>query len=86
MKWFQTILTFALICCNTINVFAQNITVDDSYTPQQLVENVLVNSSCATVSNYSATGDTAPVGQNSYGYFNNAGGSFPFKEGVLLST
>ncbi|MBA4276078.1 T9SS type B sorting domain-containing protein [Flavobacterium sp.] len=87
MKWFQTILTFALICCNTINVFAQNITVDDSYTPQQLVENVLVNSSCATVSNYSATGDTnVPIGQNSYGYFTNAGGSFPFKEGVLLST
>ena len=86
MKWFQTILTFALICCNTISVFAQNITVDDTYTAQQLIENVLVNSSCATVSNYSATGDTAPVGQNSYGYFNNAGGSFPFKEGVLLST
>ncbi len=86
MKWFQTILTFALICCNTISVFAQNITVDDTYTAQQLIENVLVNSSCATVSNYSATGDTAPVGQNSYGYFNNAGGSFPFKEGILLST
>jgi len=26
------------------------------------------------------------TGQNSYGYFNNQGGSFPFKEGVLLST
>ncbi|WP_281297111.1 T9SS type B sorting domain-containing protein [Flavobacterium limnophilum] len=86
MKRFQTILFFALICCNTIIVSAQNITVDDSYTAQQLVENVLVNSSCATVSNYAASGDTTPVGQNSYGYFTNAGGSFPFKEGVLLST
>jgi gliding motility-associated-like protein len=86
MKWIQTILSSTLICCNTIIVSAQNITVDDSYTAQQLVENVLVNSSCASVSNYAATGDTAPVGQNSYGYFNNAGGSFPFKEGILLST
>jgi gliding motility-associated-like protein len=86
MKFLQTILLFIFICCNTINVSAQNITVDDTYTAQQLVENVLVNSSCASVSNYSATGDTAPVGQNSYGYFNNAGGSFPFKEGILLST
>ena len=86
MKQLQTILFFVLICCNTIGVSAQNITVDDSYTAQQLVENVLVNSSCATVSNYAASGDTTPVGQNSYGYFNNAGGSFPFKEGVLLST
>jgi gliding motility-associated-like protein len=86
MKWAQTILFFSIICCNTQVVSAQNITVDDSYTAQQLVENVLVNSSCASVSNYSATGDTFPVGQNSYGYFNNSGGSFPFTEGVLLST
>lgn len=86
MKWIQKILLFTFICCNTILVSAQNITVDDTYTAQQLVENVLVNSSCASVSNYAATGDTAPVGQNSYGYFTNAGGSFPFKEGILLST
>ena len=86
MKRHLTILIFVLICCNTIIVTAQNITVDDSYTAQQLVENVLVNSSCAFVSNYSASGDTFPAGQNSYGYFTNAGGSFPFKEGVLLST
>lgn len=86
MKRLQTILFFALICCNAIRVSAQNITVDDSYTAQQLVENVLVNSSCATVSNYVANGDTFPTGQNSYGYFNNAGGSFPFKDGVVLST
>jgi gliding motility-associated-like protein len=87
MKWLQTILFFAFMCCNTNFVFAQNITVDDSQTAQQLVENVLVNSSCATVSNFVATGDTnVPIGQNSYGYFTNAGGSFPFIDGVILST
>ena len=86
MKWVKTILFFGFIYCNTCFVSAQNITIDDTYTAQQLVENVLVNSSCATVSNFSATGDTDPVGQNSYGYFNNAGGSFPFPEGVILST
>lgn len=86
MKRLLTILFFTLICCNTIGVSAQNITVDDSYTAQKLVENVLVNSSCATVSNFSATGDSFPLGQNSYGYFTNAGGNFPFKDGVVLST
>jgi gliding motility-associated-like protein len=86
MKWAKTILSFAFLCCNTINVSAQNITVDDTYTAQQLVENVLVNSSCASVTNFAVGGDNAPVGQNSYGYFTNAGGSFPFKEGILLST
>lgn len=86
MKWVQTIILFAFICCNTLSVSAQYISVDDSKTEQYLVENILVNSSCATVSNYAVSGDTDPVGQNSYGYFNNAGGSFPFTEGVVLST
>ena len=86
MKCGQTVVFFCLICCNTLLVTAQNITVDDSYTDQQLVENVLVNSSCAKVSNFSVIGDSFPVGQNSYGYFTNAGGSFPFIDGVVLST
>lgn len=86
MKWLRTILFFVSLCCNTIIVSAQNITVDDTKTAQELVKNVLVNSSCASVSNYNAIGDTFPVGQNSYGYFNNTGGSFPFNEGVVLST
>lgn len=86
MKWRQTILFFCLIYCNTLIVSAQNITVDDSYTAQQLVENVLVNSTCASVFNSLASGDTFPTGQNSYGYFTNGGGSFPFTEGVILST
>jgi gliding motility-associated-like protein len=87
MKCLQVIFMLIFICCNTFLVFAQNITVDDSYNAQQLVENVLVNSSCANVSNSKATGDNiVPIGQNSYGYFTNAGASFPFTEGVLLST
>jgi gliding motility-associated-like protein len=87
MKWAQGILILSTIYCNTLLVSAQNITVDDTKTAQYLVENVLVNSSCATVSNAIATGDSVvPVGLNSYGFFTNAGGAFPFKEGVLLST
>ena len=86
MKWIQTILSITFLCSGATFVSAQNITVDDTYTAPQLVENVLVNSSCAFVYNSIATGDTAPAGRNSYGYFTNAGGSFPFKDGVVLST
>lgn len=86
MKRLQAILFFSFIYCNTIFVSAQ-ITVDETKTPTELVENILVNSSCATVSNFNATGDTTvPFGLHSYGYFTNAGGSFPFTSGVLLST
>jgi hypothetical protein len=53
--------------------------VNDSYTAQQLVENVLVNSSCVTVSNFTVKGDPFSGSQNSFGYFNNQG-SFPLDE------
>ncbi|MFV8342796.1 choice-of-anchor L domain-containing protein [Flavobacterium sp. XS2P39] len=86
MKCIKTILFYIFICCSTFSATAQAISVNDSYTAQQLVENILVNSSCATILNPIATGDLFTAGKNSYGYFNNQGGSFPFTEGVVLST
>ncbi|TRX02802.1 choice-of-anchor L domain-containing protein [Flavobacterium gawalongense] len=86
MKCIKTILFYIFICCASFSATAQSISVNDSYTAQQLVENVLVNSSCVTISNPIATGDTFTAGKNSYAYFNNQAGSFPFTEGVLLST
>ncbi|GGD31400.1 T9SS type B sorting domain-containing protein [Flavobacterium orientale] len=66
--------------------FAQSITVDDSYTANQLVENVLINSPCANVSNISVSGwDTSQNG-TSYGYFTNVSNAFPFANGVILAT
>ena len=35
---------------------SQNITVNQTYTAQQLIENILVNSGCITVYNFSASG------------------------------
>ncbi|MBF4472445.1 T9SS type B sorting domain-containing protein [Flavobacterium sp. HJJ] len=75
------ILLFSLSFAN-----AQVITVDDTKTAQQLIENVLVNSSCANVSGFNASGNTFTPGQKSYGYFNAGNSNFPLKEGVLLST
>jgi hypothetical protein len=60
----------------------QSIVVNDSYTAQQLVENVLVNSSCV-VSNFTVKGDPFSGSQNSFGYFNNQG-EFSFTEGILV--
>ena len=86
MKSIKSILFFAYICCNTLIVSAQNITVDDTKTATDLVKILTNNSSCVVVSNTTTTGDTFIPGQNSYGAFNNAGGSFPFTDGVVLST
>lgn len=69
---------------------AQYIEVDDSYTAQQLVEEVFIgtgNLSCIEVTNitfsnyYNFGGD-----QMSYGYFNKGNGDFNLEEGVLLTT
>ena len=74
--------------CFPVWVFSQNITVDSQlFTPQQLIEDVLVDSNC--ISNVQVTnfigGDFGGVDQ-SYGYFNANGSNFPFEEGIVLST
>ena len=45
---------FFLMCIGTVS--AQYITTDESRTPLQLIENVLINSGCASVSNVSVLG------------------------------
>ncbi|MBG6061517.1 gliding motility-associated-like protein [Flavobacterium sp. CG_9.1] len=86
MNGVKTILFILFICCIFSNATAQSIKVNDAYTANQLVENVLVNSSCATISNAEAAGDNFSGIQKSYAYFNAGTSTFPFKEGVLLST
>ncbi|MUU78115.1 choice-of-anchor L domain-containing protein [Winogradskyella endarachnes] len=66
----------------------QNILVDSqSYSPQQLVEDILINSNC--IENINVTnvvgGDFGGSDQ-SYGYFDATGTSFPFQSGIVLST
>ncbi|MBS7786238.1 choice-of-anchor L domain-containing protein [Flavobacterium sp. CYK-55] len=65
---------------------AQFVRVDDTYSAQQLIQNVLVNSPCANVTNIQATGNPFNTNELSYGYFDANGSSFPFLNGVVLST
>ena len=46
---------------------SQNITVNQTFTAQQLIENILVNSGCVSVSNFSATGGNFSAGEMSFG-------------------
>lgn len=65
---------------------AQYITTDETHTPLQLIENVLINSGCASVSNVSVSGGNFTTGEKSWGYFNTNGSTFPFADGIILST
>ncbi|WP_394773955.1 choice-of-anchor L domain-containing protein [Flavobacterium sp.] len=64
---------------------AQNITIDASKTPEELVKNILINSSCIDIGTVNASGNPTITG-NSYAYFNAGTSSFPFLGGIVLST
>ena len=65
---------------------AQYISVDESYTAQQLVQDKLINSPCANVFNVSVSGGNFTTGEKSFGYFDATGTTFPFQNGIILST
>lgn len=85
MKFAKNIAILLLAIAFTQSSSAQYIQVDDNRTVEDLVENILINSSCANVSNISVSGWAFTNG-NSYGYFNASGTSFPFEDGVIIST
>ena len=64
--------------------FAQ-ITVDTSITTEQLVQDVLINGTCAETSNFSSFTGTA-VGINGIAAFDASGTNFPFSGGVVLTS
>lgn len=85
MKFAKNILIPFLFFAFIQSNYAQYIQVDDNRTVEDLVENVLINSSCANVSNISVSGWAFTSG-NSYGYFNRATSTFPFEDGIIIST
>ena len=80
------VLQFWLLLLLPSISFSQYISIDDTYTAQQLVQDVLINSDCANVSNFSASGDTFSGSEKSYAYFTANGSNFPFENGIVLAT
>jgi gliding motility-associated-like protein len=76
---------FLYLLCLSSTIYSQYIQVNDTYTPQQLVED-LADSPCAGVSNFTANGDPFSSGAQSFGYFTNSSPNFPFANGIVLST
>ncbi|TYC13562.1 gliding motility-associated C-terminal domain-containing protein, partial [Bizionia gelidisalsuginis] len=59
---------------------------DTTYTVEELVEDILVNSPCSTVSNITWSTGTDFTDVNGIGYFEANGSSFPFESGIVMST
>ncbi|WP_417871274.1 choice-of-anchor L domain-containing protein, partial [Winogradskyella sp.] len=65
--------------------YAQQITVDNSVSPQNLIENNLIQG-CVEVSNINSPSNGSVVGLGSFGYFERGASNFPFENGIVLST
>ncbi|MDY0090112.1 MAG: choice-of-anchor L domain-containing protein, partial [Flavobacteriaceae bacterium] len=71
-------------CTDTDTPAPRYVTISATqYTVPQLVQDVLIDSDCAQVSNFtfSGSGTCAPIG-----YFKKNNSNFPFKEGVIIRT
>ena len=66
--------------------YSQFITVDESLTIQELVEDVLIDSPCAETSNYGSRTGTDFGDGNGIGAFNANGSDFPYQTGIILSS
>ncbi len=75
------LLVPALLCSQNIQVNGQ------TYTPQQLVEDILIDSSCIdNVQVTNVVGGNFGSSDTSYGYFESGNSNFPFQSGIVLST
>lgn len=84
MKPFFIFFVFFLSC----SCFSQNITVNSqSFTPQQLIEDVLIGSQCIdnVIVNNAVSGDFGGS-DLSYGFFDATNTNFPFESGIVMST
>ncbi|WP_353776810.1 choice-of-anchor L domain-containing protein, partial [Winogradskyella sp. 3972H.M.0a.05] len=73
----------------TVFVLGPNVIIDqDTYTPEELIEDVLINSPCAQVSNINwSTGISFSSAEpNGIGFFYGNGIDFPFESGVILTS
>ncbi|MBW2961372.1 choice-of-anchor L domain-containing protein [Mesonia aestuariivivens] len=77
-------LFILLVSCSIVS---QNITVNsNNYTPQELVEDVLINNGC--IQNINVTGSVSGnfSSEKSFGYFEKNNTNFPFDSGIVMST
>ncbi|WP_179333120.1 T9SS type B sorting domain-containing protein [Winogradskyella costae] len=65
--------------------FSQQVTVDNSVSPQDLIQNTLIQG-CVEVSNINSLSNGSSIGIGSFGYFERSSSNFPFENGIVLTT
>ena len=78
-------LAIAILWLFSAATFAQ-ITVDTSLSTQELVQDVLINGTCAETSNFISSTGTDFGFDNGIAFFDASGTDFPFTSGVVLTS
>lgn len=76
---------YALLCLLCLTTSAQQISIDNTISEQDLIENNFVFG-CVETSNIQSQYNGQGDGISSFGYFERAGSNFPFENGIMLST
>lgn len=78
-------LLLSLLWLLPAGIIAQ-ITIDESFTAQELVDDILIGGSCAETSNFISSTGTDFGSVNGIAAFNANGSDFPFESGIILSS
>ncbi|NNK71072.1 MAG: hypothetical protein HKO96_11390, partial [Flavobacteriaceae bacterium] len=83
----RKILLLSALILSITHAFSQNVAVDVStYTVEELVTDVLIDSPCADISNITWSTGSDFGEQNGIGFFSEPSGLFPFNEGLLMAS
>ncbi|MGB3606507.1 choice-of-anchor L domain-containing protein [Psychroserpens sp.] len=74
-----------LACCCVSSVYAQQISINDSFSEVELIENNLIQG-CVETSNIQSQVNGEVNGFKSFAFFEKANSGFPFENGIMLST
>ncbi|RNC84906.1 MAG: gliding motility-associated C-terminal domain-containing protein [Winogradskyella sp.] len=85
MKTYYKLIIYLTIFWFANNVAAQQISIDNTLSPQNLVEST-IDGECLEVSNISSPVNGNAFGFGSYGFFQRGSSNFPFESGMILST
>ncbi|MEO6346912.1 MAG: choice-of-anchor L domain-containing protein [Aquaticitalea sp.] len=79
----KSLLIFVCFLCNI--ALSQQVTINDTFSAQQLIENNLIEG-CVETSNITSQINGSVNGFSSFGYFEKGASNFPFENGIILST
>jgi len=86
MRYYKNLILFCCFLLFPLGVTAQTISIDNSKTPVQLVQDLFTAGSCVQPTNITINGHDFGGGQKSFAAFSSNGSSFPLSSGLVIST